>query len=445
MATFTLGSNSPTHSTGSIGSSSGRNPSHKPALLRPFRSQKIRPEDMIDWTREKRTRREKFARMTPWIAFGVGIVMCIVGAIWGWADVPKHTYTQVWYEDFSSGKLDLVNDFNREVSFGSFGAHSFEWNTNFDNNSYVKDRKLHIHPRMTDEYWNTPGASLNLTETGECTVPYTDSDCFAQRNISKGAWFNAMTSARLTTKDKHFIRFGRVEVHAKMGLGDWLWNAVWLHAQNDTYGTWPATGEIDLIEHRGNKPGYAGGGYEVMQSSIHAAPIGAQPGMSRLPIKKRVPSIQLPFSEPAREFHTYGVDITPQFVHIWWDSPINIALSFPFHSDPWTNFDLAPTWIGQTLPNPWLSSRHKCAPFDQAFYLVLNVAVAGNPGYFGDARQAPWGVETNWYNGQRQIWDAREEFSHTWTEEEVPMKIEWIRMSQLDDVDKWLNQPSALY
>ena len=66
----------------------------------------------------------------------LGSIMVLGGAWWGYSLVPKHRFSHViWYEDFSSGKLDLVNDFNREVSFGGFGATSLEWNTDFDNNS----------------------------------------------------------------------------------------------------------------------------------------------------------------------------------------------------------------------------------------------------------------------------------------------------------------------
>ncbi len=40
---------------------------------------------------------------------------------------------------------------------------------------------------------------------------------------------------------------------------DWLWPAIWLLPEKNAYGQWPASGEIDVMESRGNKPGYVKG------------------------------------------------------------------------------------------------------------------------------------------------------------------------------------------
>lgn len=37
-----------------------------------------------------------------------------------------------------------------------------------------------------------------------------------------------------------------------MPQGDWLWPAIWMMPDNDTYGEWPRSGEIDIAESRGN-------------------------------------------------------------------------------------------------------------------------------------------------------------------------------------------------
>jgi beta-glucanase (GH16 family) len=46
--------------------------------------------------------------------------------------------------------------------------------------------------------------------------------------------------------------YGKVEVKAKMPLGDWLWPAIWMLPAEHVYGQWPASGEIDIVESRGN-------------------------------------------------------------------------------------------------------------------------------------------------------------------------------------------------
>jgi Glycosyl hydrolases family 16 len=45
----------------------------------------------------------------------------------------------------------------------------------------------------------------------------------------------------------------RLEVEAKLPRGDWIWPAVWLLPEDDAYGRWPASGEIDMLESRGNR------------------------------------------------------------------------------------------------------------------------------------------------------------------------------------------------
>lgn len=55
-----------------------------------------------------------------------------------------------------------------------------------------------------------------------------------------------MQSARLTTQKSFSIAFGKVEVRAKLPKGDWLWPAIWMLPVNNTYGPWPASGEIDV-------------------------------------------------------------------------------------------------------------------------------------------------------------------------------------------------------
>ena len=39
---------------------------------------------------------------------------------------------------------------------------------------------------------------------------------------------------------------------AKLPKGDWLWPAIWMLPRYNEYGQWPASGEIDIMESRGN-------------------------------------------------------------------------------------------------------------------------------------------------------------------------------------------------
>lgn len=118
--------------------------------------------------------------------------------------------------------------------------------TDSSNNSFVKDGKLYIMPTLTSDIIGQQaifnGHTFNLTD---CTgLNYTS--CGVVSNRTDNTVINPVMSARLTTKQSHSIRFGRVEIRAKLPRGDWLWPALWMLPKDDVYGQWPMSGEIDV-------------------------------------------------------------------------------------------------------------------------------------------------------------------------------------------------------
>src|SRR5262249_48774137 len=76
----------------------------------------------------------------------------------------------------------------------------------------------------------------------------------------KEALFNfGYTSARLKTRKKDGSplfnqRYGRFEFKAKLPTGKGIWPAIWMLPQDEKYGGWAASGEIDIVEARGQEP-----------------------------------------------------------------------------------------------------------------------------------------------------------------------------------------------
>jgi beta-glucanase (GH16 family) len=72
------------------------------------------------------------------------------------------------------------------------------------------------------------GYTLNITSSdgdGSCTS--TDyKSCGVRSNSTIGTIIPPVRSARLTTKGKKSIKYGRIEIVAKMAKGDWLWPAL---------------------------------------------------------------------------------------------------------------------------------------------------------------------------------------------------------------------------
>jgi beta-glucanase (GH16 family) len=147
------------------------------------------------------------------------------------------------------------------------------------------------------------------------------------------------TSARLLTKNKFEVAYGRIEARIKVPSGTGLWPAFWsLGTDIDRVG-WPQSGEIDIMENVGRLPNEIFG-------TIHG------PGYSGGQSYGR----NYDFGRPvADEFHTYTVEWQPGEIRWYVDGIL-------YHSA--TPADVA--------PNQWA--------FDHPFYLLLNVAVGGNFG-----------------------------------------------------------------
>ena len=170
------------------------------------------------------------------------------------------------------------------------------------------------------------------------------------------------TSARLKTRQRDgtalfTTRFGRVEFRARVPSGKGLWPALWMLPQDDKYGGWAASGEIDLMEIAGETP------HEVL-NSIH---FGATHPMRTL-ITTVYP---LPNGSTVSDWHEYAVEWEAGEIRFYVD-----GVQTSNHNHWWSCSTLeGGLGVDARQPadlNPWP------APFDQPFYLVMNVAVGGN-------------------------------------------------------------------
>ena len=133
-------------------------------------------------------------------------------------------------DDFQSINTDL---WDYEIQRGGFGSGTFEWTTKDSRNAYTDAEGLHIVPTLTMDDTGlskdqmTDNYVLNMTTDGTCTTKGIN-ECSIRSNKTSGDIINPVRSARLTTKGKKSITFGKVEVVAKMPQGDWLWPAIWM-------------------------------------------------------------------------------------------------------------------------------------------------------------------------------------------------------------------------
>ena len=118
-------------------------------------------------------------------------------------------------------------------------------------------------------------------------------------------------------------------------------------------------------------------------------------------------------------FHTYSVEWTDSFIRIYVDTRLHHMLDLSFNEPFFKRGDFPETIANGSqyivTPDPWVNGTRNVAPFDQPFYLILDLAVGGTSGWFPDGvGNKPW-FDTS--GDQRALWDfanAQGNWSKTW-------------------------------
>ncbi len=206
--------------------------------------------------------------------------------------------TLVWSDEFDGTGAPSSSKWGYDLGAGGWGNSELQYYTNRTDNASVSNGTL----KITLKAESYSGSSY--------------------------------TSARLLTKDKFSFKYGKIEVRAKLPAGGGTWPAIWMLGSNLTTVGWPACGEIDIMEHKGNDlnrifgtlhhPGHSGGngdGTTVVISNV------------------------------STEFHRYALE---------WS-----ATTIKFLVD-----DVAFYTFNNTAS----------LPFNQNFFIILNVAMGGTFG-----------------------------------------------------------------
>ena len=153
------------------------------------------------------------------------------------------------------------------------------------------------------------------------------------------------TSARLVSRGKADWTYGRFEVRAKLPSGRGTWPAVWMLPTGQSYGGWPNSGEIDIMEHVGFEP-------DVVHASVHTSAYN-----HKINTQKTAP---LNVANARTQFNVYAVEWTPEEIRGF----VNDRHYFTFRNERLTN----------------ASADYRQWPFDKPFHLLLNLAVGGTWG-----------------------------------------------------------------
>jgi beta-glucanase (GH16 family) len=147
---------------------------------------------------------------------------------------------------------------------------------------------------------------------------------------------SAYTSGRIHTRG-HFERAGgRFEARMKLPRGQGLWPAFWLLGSNFEAVGWPACGEIDILEYRGQEPNRVHG-------SLHGPGYSGGSALTR--------SYTVPGATLDADFHVYAVEWTPNEITWFVDDHRYASVT------------------SRNVPGRWV--------FDHPFFVILNLAVGG--------------------------------------------------------------------
>jgi beta-glucanase (GH16 family) len=264
------------------------------------------------------------------------VIVCFAGTATMNAQAGSRApWRMTWHDEFSGTTIDttkwgfdLGNGFTADSGktfVSGWGNDELQCYTAARRNSLVSNGRLHIIARADT--------------VGGC--PY--------------------TSARLKTRRADGTalfaqRYGRFEFRAKLPTGRGIWPALWMLPQDDAYGTWAASGELDVMEARGQTP-------STVLGTLHYGSRWPQNAFTSA-------DYVLPRGGSIADFHTYAVEWEPGRIRWLVDGVVSQTQTFWWSSSRQDGrAGLKPTQESEL--NAWP------APFDQPFYLLINLAVGG--------------------------------------------------------------------
>lgn len=260
------------------------------------------------------------------------------------------TWDLLFSDEFDGDALDTSKWNYQEgdgCQFGicNWGNDEFQYYSNSSRYAYVRDGKLVIQAR-----YETGEELENLRN-------YCRSRCDGvedQQSCLYKCDYIEFSSARLTTKGKFDVAPGfddyaliKIDVKFRVSSGDGLWPAIWMLPTDNVYGTWAASGEIDIFE--------AANDMSIAHGTIHYGG-----------------------TWPENIFYGKTTRFSPDRWHratFYWD---NISMRWRLDG---RQFVQARTGCGTTdgwfsMPSNGMQST-LTAPFDEKFHILINMAVGG--------------------------------------------------------------------
>jgi beta-glucanase (GH16 family) len=221
-------------------------------------------------------------------------------------------WTLVWNDEFDGSEIDRTK-WTFDIGGHGWGNNELQAYTERPENARIEDGMLVIEARKEE---------------------------FVRRNY---------TSARLKTQGLHAWTYGRVEARMKLPYGNGIWPAFWMLGANIDQTPWPASGEIDIMEHIGREP-------TRVYGTVHGPGYSGSGGVGHF---KTISE-----GKWSDDFHVYAVEWEPEEIR--------------WYIDDEQFFKLTPS----SVPGEWV--------YDHPFFILINLAVGGYwPGVPDDSTVFP--------------------------------------------------------
>lgn len=271
-----------------------------------------------------------------WVAVVVGVGATLVPLL---SDEGERTapagWKLVWSDEFDGKEIDRTK-WDYDIGNGFYNYEARQWISGWGNN------ELQYYTREPDNAF---------VKDGHLHV----------RALKESLHGFGYTSARLKTRKKDGTalfskKYGRFEFRAKLPTGQGIWPALWMLPQDEKYGGWAASGEIDVLEVKGHQP-------NRILGTLHFG--------SRWPANAEASQdYNLPNQGTVADFHVYALEWEPGEMR-WYVDGHKFATQTSWWSSSKTAGGQGAKPSGEADLNPWP------APFDQPFYLIVNLAVGG--------------------------------------------------------------------
>ncbi|MFN9594290.1 MAG: family 16 glycosylhydrolase [Pirellulaceae bacterium] len=238
----------------------------------------------------------------------LGFLCLLVGS----SSAQERPWRLVWSDEFDGPSLDYSK---WEIEVNAFGGGNHE---------------LQIYTDATKNVRVERGVLVLEAHRERASIQGTERD---------------LSSGRIRSKNRGDWKYGKFEMRAKLPAGQGVWPAFWMLPTEDRYGGWASSGEIDILEFKGQEP-------DTLWGTLHYG--GRWPNNRHTGEQKKFPNLDF-----TTDFHQFAIE--------WEEGKIRWLLD----GEVWQEQS---RWESEEAPFP--------APFDQRFHVVLNLAIGG--GFVGD-------------------------------------------------------------